>query len=527
MWSSGGWHGLGLGLAVGMVAAAAVAHYCLAPPVIAHDSIIGFETWRSMQEGAGWNQIVAPDPTDLSRTTSGFLAWWSPGQYLPAGWLMRCGLPLGTAVLLTAFVGSCSLAFGLWRLCLALGTTRRAAELAALAAVVTWHTLYAFGMFNGGEVALIAVWPWIVLGAWRLRGRPAVQTWVLPLLLVAGSYAKLSFSLYAAGLLAFLWWEAARERRWAWRPLVREGARLALAGAIYLALWSWLHLSRGDTPMRAAGATASLGSLLGFAFSAPWFAALGVGSLAGRWFATQGLAGDASWDTVRLPLLCGGAVGGASYIYLLCHRERLMRLAGTVSLIAVLLLVALKVRGGTISLEDRHLRPAGVLLLAVCACWATGPRAWPRRCAATALVLAMAFGLGAAVQRIGNLRRSAVRADNRISVLDVDRSSLRLLEQVDRPGRIIYLQNMNLVPAVQHAHVLLPDEAAHPAAWYAAHPIFGRAPSLVLVLAGRDAADGIDAAVRARFRDYRESDWRQIGRGTWDFWIADAPPTGR
>jgi len=514
-------------LAVVILTVLAAAHYSLAPPVIAHDSIIGFETWRSMQEGAGWNQIVAPDPTDLSRTTSGFLAWWSPGQYLPAGWLMRCGLPLGTAVLLTALVGSCSLAFGLWRLCLALGTSRRAAELAALAPVATWHTLYAFGMFNGGETALIAVWPWIVLGAWRLRGRPAVQTAVLPLLLVAGSYAKLSFSLYAAGLLAFLWWEAARERRWAWGTLVGEGARLALAGGIYLALWSWLHLSRGDTPMRGEGASASLGSLLGFSFSAPWFAAMGVGSLAGRWFAMRGLAGDASWETVRLPLLFGGAVGAASYVYLLRHRERLMRLAGTISLIAVLLLIALKARGGTISLEDRHLRPAGVLLLAVCAGWATGPRGWPRRIAATTLVLAMAFGLGAAVQRIGNLRRHAVRASNRISVLDVDRSSLQLLEQVDQPGRIIYLENLNLVPVVQRAHVLLPDEATHPAAWYAAHPIFGRAPSLVLVLAGRDAADGIDAAVRARFRDYRAAEWRPIGRGKWDFWTADAPPAGR
>jgi hypothetical protein len=513
-----------LAVAILIPASVAIAHWLLAPPIISHDTIIGFETWRSMQQGAGWNQLLAPDPADISRSSGGFLTWWSPGQYLPAGLLMGLGASMGAAVLLISFAGACSLVFGMWRLCLAMGSSGREAALAALAAAATWHTLYAFGMFNGGEVALMAVWPWILLCAWRLQDRPWLQALVLPLLLVAGSYAKLSFGLYAIGLLVFLWLEAARERQWQWRNLLANGVRLAAAGGVYLAVWYWIHLSRGPVPMDKGIAVAPVTTCIGFALSAPWFAAAGFGSMVGRLFAIRGIASDAGWEKLHAVLAVSGAAGAVSYGYLLCHRRRLMRLAGTVCFVAALLLAVLMARGGAISLEDRHLRPAGVLLLAVCASWAASRRAWPRVVFATALALAVLYGLGASVQRIVNGRMFSVRASNHIGVLDIDRDSLRLLERLDVAGSVIYLQNLNLAPVVQHARVIVADNPSRDEAWHAANPILGRVPALVLVLPESYSLDGRALAVRARFQNYREQEWHRTQHGKWVFWQAGGPP---
>jgi hypothetical protein len=52
------------------------------PPSIYPDAARGFQVMRSMQTGSGFNILSAPNPDDISKNTSQFLTWWSPGQYL-------------------------------------------------------------------------------------------------------------------------------------------------------------------------------------------------------------------------------------------------------------------------------------------------------------------------------------------------------------------------------------------------------------------------------------------------------------
>jgi len=102
-----------------------------------------------------------PDPVDIARTIETTVTWWSPGQAVPLGLLTSAGLPLGPSMLLIAFASALVFAFGLALLSRDLGAPENGLPWIATGATGCWSMLYAFGMFNGGEIALITVWPWI------------------------------------------------------------------------------------------------------------------------------------------------------------------------------------------------------------------------------------------------------------------------------------------------------------------------------------------------------------------------------
>ena len=87
------------------------------------------------------------------------------------------------------------------------------------------------------------------------------------------------------------------------------------------------------------------------------------------------------------------------YVWLLRSERPLLRLAGCVALIASGLLTLLLLRRGGVSLEDRHLRPAGILLLAAALQLAADVRQkWLARTLLTSVALACTFGIASAGQ---------------------------------------------------------------------------------------------------------------------------------
>ncbi len=503
--------------------ALAATHRCFAPPVISHDTAIGLKIWSDMERGGRWNEISVPNDANIATDTAGFVAWWSPGQYLPAGLLIKAGLSVGSATLLIATVGAWSLALGLSRLVLSLGCSRLVAAWSALAAVSTWHTLYVFGMFIGGEVALLAVWPWIAFGTWCLRAKPLLQCWILPALFLAGSMAKLSFGMYAVALSGFLWLEEARAKKWFARPMLITLARLGLVLAVYFMLWHFLFTSRGPTPTDAGkDAGLSLPILIGFSSNSAWFSAVGAGALLGRWFMSHGLSVNAGWRTLVPGLLLTGLVAMVVYVWLLRSERPLLRLAGCVALVASGLLSLLLLRRGGVSLEDRHLRPAGILLLAAALQLAVEVRRkWLARTLLTSVALACTFGIASAGQRLVNIARHTGRAANETSIPDLPGPALRRLESLDRTcadgAGLIYLPRPELALLVPHCRVILGDPADPDSIAKARH---GRVPCLVVVLPAGPAQDGSPPPLLGSFVDYREAEWARIRENGWDFWFA-------
>jgi prepilin signal peptidase PulO-like enzyme (type II secretory pathway) len=208
----------------------------------------------------------------------------------------------------------------------------------------------------------------------------------------------------------------------------------------------------------------------------------------------------------------------------------LFRLAGVVSLVSCLLLAILWLRGANISLEDRHLRPAGVLLLAAGAQLA-GPAQppWIPRLARAVLLLAVLFGLGATIQRIGNIRHHGIRLENGTSLTGLDPAVLARLRQIDADPAtgLVYLPQPELALMMRRARVLPTDAVIHDRAWLAADARAGRVPDLQLVLPGWFVLDGRAEAIRSSFTGYAEQEWHRTRVGDWDFWQAPRPPHQR
>jgi len=145
---------------------------------------------------------------------------------------------------------------------------------------------YAFGHFIGGEVAQIAVWPWGIFAAWKLRKHTIALIVVLPLIFLIGAFGKHSFAIYALAILAFLWINALREAtdqsysRLSWKPLWKISYPIICAGIVFIVGRHFL-IDTSHTPATQGITGRSLGESLGYSFFGPIFGLLGIDRVVG------------------------------------------------------------------------------------------------------------------------------------------------------------------------------------------------------------------------------------------------------
>jgi hypothetical protein len=377
------------------------------PPILNPDSASGFAVWESGQAGAPWNHLRFPDPANLSKDRDTFLTWWSPGQYVVPGWFKRAGFSWGQAMLLTTLACVWIQTAGCWWLARSVGLDTAASAWFTVVATVQWHTLQQFGHFRGGEVLIEAATPWLFGCAWRLRERPQATLLAAPVIVVVALWLKLSALVLLVPLLGalFLWhsWPD-RRRPWARVPwLLGFGMAMMLTGiGLHMAFFRL-----GPTPAAAPPMVDYPIGLASFAALSPWLAATGLGSLVGRicwWF---GQDSEAIWRTFALPSSVIGVAawwwGWRNWLRPLASPLRyavMWMLTGNVALMAFLY-----VRGSTISVEDRHLRPVATLIILAAAYAAATATPVLRRVTQIAMLLIAAYGLGAAAQRSVALAR--------------------------------------------------------------------------------------------------------------------------
>ena len=496
------------------------------PPQLGSDTATGLLAWRNFTAGGAWNTISEPSPANIAIDAEQSVTWWSPGQYVAPGLLLSAGLPLGAALLLVALLSAWSLTAGLTLLARFLGAPLAALPWVALGAAGSWHTLYPFGMFIGGEVVLIAVFPWIVLAGWSLRNRPLPLLLLLPPLLLLGSFAKHSFAIYALGLLAFLWLETLRKRPRTLRTLFACTWPLTAVGLFYAAGRIFLFQA-GPSPSDPGQVHHSLATAFGFSSFAPLLAATGGGSLMGRVFMLAGLKYEDGWRLFGPALALLAILPLALSARLARGPLPFHRLAGMVTLTATAILFVLMARGGSISPEDRHFRPAGVLLLIPLAVVAAGPGRF-RFLARGALGFIVVFGAASAVQRHHSLHAVAHSTAEHISLPDLPPAAQAELRRLDAIGAgtdaILYLPSPALSTFAPAPRLIVTDASGRDLAWLAAHPRFGRVSTLTLVLPTALVHDGRADGLRASFLNYAPEAWTCHSVDGWDFWQATAPP---
>ena len=196
-------------------------------------------------------------------------------------------------------------------------------------------------------------------------------------------------------------------------------------------------------------------------------------------------------------------------------------------------LAVLLARGASISLEDRHFRLPGMVLLtgivlvALDRRDARPNRAWARWLMGSLAGLASLYGVGSSLLRIRTLARLDRVASCGLSLPNLDRAADRELLRLDRAGantrNVICTADPMLSLEVRHSRLIISDLADQPARFDSMR-YYGRVPQLTLVLPAEWARSAQLARVEHLFPDYPASAWHSWVIGTCCFAQAQVKP---
>ncbi len=334
-------------------------------PSMYADQGTGFLVLEAMKRGGPFNTVPIPDPADISRDLNFFVAWWSPGQYLVPGFFLALGFDLGQAITLTVALCSVAGLVGLHLLYRSWGFPPLSIALTLLVLAGSRLFSHQFAYYGGGEIILFALTPWFLLLLFRMREFSPGQALCIFAAIAVLTVAKLSGLVLAVASIAALQIVDLRsDRPGKIRRLVTAGVMLAVFGIAFKILW----LSRGETPTSYSLAVFSPERLLTHAipsFIAGFTSILSIGD-----FMTAALMhpkyGVGFIETrASFYLLLAIPVGFLAFFVgrqISRSHPAYFQFAAALTVIFALIMTAVFIRGGEVSLEDRHFRQIGLVL---------------------------------------------------------------------------------------------------------------------------------------------------------------------
>jgi hypothetical protein len=504
-------------------------------PKVASDASSGMLVWRSMEQGAGWNRAIEPDPENIARDHQEFLTWWSPGQYLVVGPLHRIGMSWGIAIATATLCCSLAGIAGFWRLYLLLGFGEATSAWAAAILSVTWHVTAFYGEFPGGELPLFAAMPWLIAAILKLRPLRWWSAVPFAVLYLAGAMVKLSFCVTAvaavAGICLSEFLAAPRPSRLV--SLAAKAGLMIFAG--HLLLWA-VFLRFGVNPSTLGGHGLAWWYVVPSVAVMPAGSVIGLGSLLARVFLFP-LHPLVSAPESLAPLLWVLAAGTCLLYRALDRKTALSadykRFAMGMAAAYMVAISGLTIAGASISLEERHFMPVGAVILpalvelARCAT----SRAW-RLAAGAGLGFAAAYGVFALAVHHRQIRRTANVGVAGFTQHIISRDALRTLHGLDNAlagsgtGAIIYVPSPEISFEIRNARVLSTFDLNDSAQLLRGRVRHGRVPLLVMLSNPVLESGGRDEIVRRSFADYAPTAWSRKTVGEWSFYYQGTWPAG-
>ncbi|MBS1519455.1 MAG: hypothetical protein JST50_00550 [Bacteroidetes bacterium] len=224
----------------------------VAPPSLFPDPANGFLVMRSMEMGGKFNMMVAPDQDDFSKSTSEFLTWWSPGQYLvPYAFKLLFGVNSGQASALTVLLCQLLGVWGFYVFFKKVGFTPLVSVISLLFIACQQFFVVPYVFYNGGEILSFAFTGWFLYGCVSFKN----ISWQMVLFILfsglIGFFCKSSMMwVFAAGLL-FIWIRLSSPNKdiitW-----IKNGAWIAIPAIIVVATIYLSFLSKGQNPTSAS-----------------------------------------------------------------------------------------------------------------------------------------------------------------------------------------------------------------------------------------------------------------------------------
>ncbi|MGQ0583898.1 MAG: hypothetical protein ACT4O6_18325 [Reyranella sp.] len=334
-------------------------------PSMYSDQGTGFLVFEAMKRGSPFNTMPIPDPGDISRNIDFFVAWWSPGQYLVPGFFAALGFNLGQAITITVALCSALGLAGLHFLYRSWGFPPLSIAITLLVLAGSRLFSHQFAYYGGGEIVLFALTPWFLLLLFRMREFSPGQALCIFAAIAVLTVAKLSGLVLAVSSIGALQIVDLRsDRPGKLRRLVTVGVMLAVFGIIFKLLW----LAHGETPTSHSLAVFSPERLLTHAipaFVAGFTSILSIGD-----FATATLMHHkygVGFIKTTSPFYLALAIPVAVLAYVAGRQisrshPDYFRFASALTVVFALIMTAVFVRGGEVSLEDRHFRQIGLVL---------------------------------------------------------------------------------------------------------------------------------------------------------------------
>lgn len=488
-------------------------------PGVFTDSAFGLLVLESMAEGSGFNMASAPDPENIALDRRYFMTWWSPGQYLIPGFFLQLGISHGQAAVLTVCT---STLLGLWgwlEVSRRFGASNWVQTMFLLGLATFRFTTLPFRIYNGGEVLLFWVAPWVFLLLWKSLKQGPLYTFAAALLGASILFfAKLSglivFTAVTASLALWDLWKNGRVR------LPLAGLFLGAVTAASLVWWAWI--SRGNTP---AGGGASPGGWEAWLFppAAAVFSGVSLHDFLARLFIHPNRPLLPGSD-LRVTAWILGPAAVACLIWIWrklrfgANSRTWIGVAGPIVLIQAGIFAILYAKGSAISMEERHLRFAGILMFLSMLMAAEKSNIGGRSILTGVTLFFSAYGLTSFAFGVMQAAKSG-RIDrvSGIQQIAVSPKALAVLRQ----NKNIDEKPVAVVPSPE-AGLALPGWRIIPLHLDFTETVelkknrwSGRVPKLYIVLEERMEKNGKAQILLESFSDYRSGDWkREVVDGT-------------
>jgi hypothetical protein len=334
------------------------------PPSIFPDPANGFHVLRCMELGGKFNILTSPDQEDISKNTSEFLTWWSPGQYLvPYGFKLLFGVNTGQASALTITLCQLLGLSGLYVLFKKIGFSSLIASLSILFIACQQIFIVPYVFYPGGEVLLFAFLGWFLYGCVSLRS----TGWKIGLFVLLagwiGFFCKSSaIWIYGAGLL-FMWIRLSFPDK-TLATAIKNAAWIGVSALISLGTIYLFFLSKGQNPASVSAGLKLAWQTFSFPLASPLLSGLSIDDLShGLIFHT----GKAIFTTYQVTAIV--VVSAILSLWLVITLVRKIRDRNYKMLVAIFYISAIIFFGYaylhqmTISYEARHFRIIGLLII--------------------------------------------------------------------------------------------------------------------------------------------------------------------
>ena len=334
------------------------------PPSLFPDPANGFQVMRAMEMGGKFNMMVKPDQEDISKNTSEFLTWWSPGQYLiPYTFKLIFGVNTGQASALTITLCQLLGLAGFYSLFKKMGFTPFIAAVSVLFIVCQQFFVVPYVFYNGGESLFFAFTGWYLYGCVFFQ-KPDLRLALFVLLSGwVGFFCKSSIMwVYAAGLV-FIWIKLSSSYKeigkW-----IKNGVWIGVPAIIAVATIYLFFLSKGQNPASATAGLKLTWKTFSFPLTSPLLAGFSVDDIAHGLIYHTGKAIFNDWQAITVLILL--AVLSMKLVFAIISKvpnpeyRRMLIIFYT----AVFLFFNYAyLRQMTISYEARHFRIIGLLVI--------------------------------------------------------------------------------------------------------------------------------------------------------------------